>query len=335
MVFPIRQESYTGQFRDDKFNGEGTRSWGDGSEYVGQWSKGIKHGRGKFTDKDQMVYEGQWEDGRKNGNGTQTYVNGDHYKGGWFRGVQSGPGVYTFKDGRVYAGSWAMGRYDGAGILHRPDGVNERHVYKANVLQARYVMVTGAEKDRSGVVRKDRLGRKKQEVKQTRDAMTKDTLFPQLPISEHLCEAPGLAQALEECGGLEAMDQLTDEEAEAIMAKWQADVTGHLDEASLGEYPLPDRIGGSRKPQQRPDTRTPSTTCGPSPGAWSGQNEETPSPDRWVGSFRAGTADPDPSPSFAENGRTESSLGHTGPTPGSSKVGGLDGAQERPGTSIY
>merc|ERR1719326_499327 len=102
------------------------------------------------------------------------YVNGDSYRGGWFRGLQSGQGKYSFKDGRSFEGSWVTGRYDGPGILRRPDGVNEKHVYKSGVLQERYVIHPPEEKDRSGryVPRADR--KQSQNVKQTRDNMTKD-----------------------------------------------------------------------------------------------------------------------------------------------------------------
>jgi len=41
-------ENYSGEFRNDNFNGEGTYRWTDGTTYTGGWVAGKKHGRGYF-----------------------------------------------------------------------------------------------------------------------------------------------------------------------------------------------------------------------------------------------------------------------------------------------
>ncbi len=38
-------------------------SYGDGSYYEGDWSKGRQHGKGKFKKKDGKVYEGSFNYG--------------------------------------------------------------------------------------------------------------------------------------------------------------------------------------------------------------------------------------------------------------------------------
>ena len=59
-------------------SGRGTCAYGDGSEYVGQWRSGQRHGHGTLTDKRTgESYDGQWSNGQRHGTGVLSDGRGD------------------------------------------------------------------------------------------------------------------------------------------------------------------------------------------------------------------------------------------------------------------
>lgn len=50
-----------GDYTDDERHGEGTMKWIDGSQYKGNWEKGIQHGKGLMVFPDGTVKEGLFE----------------------------------------------------------------------------------------------------------------------------------------------------------------------------------------------------------------------------------------------------------------------------------
>ena len=54
---------YTGSFKSDKFDEQGTYEYPDGSCYVGCWAEGKKHGAGTYWDKNKGCVSGVWEKG--------------------------------------------------------------------------------------------------------------------------------------------------------------------------------------------------------------------------------------------------------------------------------
>ena len=55
---------YTGQFKDNKFHGQGRFKWASGDIYVGEFKDGKKHGQGTYTFADGKIDNGIWEDGK-------------------------------------------------------------------------------------------------------------------------------------------------------------------------------------------------------------------------------------------------------------------------------
>ncbi|WP_281971361.1 MULTISPECIES: hypothetical protein [unclassified Polynucleobacter] len=90
---------YSGEFKDNKQNGQGTEVFNNGNKYVGQF-----------------------KDEKFNGQGTFTYADGRKYVGEWFETSFQGQGTFTYADGRKYDGQWKGSRYDGFGTLHNADG---------------------------------------------------------------------------------------------------------------------------------------------------------------------------------------------------------------------
>lgn len=54
---------------------------GSGVRYIGQFSNGLRHGKGKQVWEDYSLYEGYWMEDRANGRGRLIHANGDVYEG--------------------------------------------------------------------------------------------------------------------------------------------------------------------------------------------------------------------------------------------------------------
>ena len=67
-------------------NCQGTHTFPDGTQYVGEFKDDMLHGQGTFTYPDGRQYVGEYVDGLKHGQGTATYANGDQEEGIWEEG---------------------------------------------------------------------------------------------------------------------------------------------------------------------------------------------------------------------------------------------------------
>jgi len=54
-------EKYVGEFRDDKYNGQGATTFANGNKYVGEYKDGKKKGQGTFTFEDGQTTKGMWK----------------------------------------------------------------------------------------------------------------------------------------------------------------------------------------------------------------------------------------------------------------------------------
>jgi hypothetical protein len=99
----------------DCVNGQGTYTFPDGDQYVGEWRDGEMHGQGTYVQQnryDQHIsstYVGEWSNGSANGQGTVTYDDGSVFVGEYRAGLRNGQGTMTHPDGRVEAGTWEDG----------------------------------------------------------------------------------------------------------------------------------------------------------------------------------------------------------------------------------
>ena len=62
---------YVGEFKDDRYHGKGTHTFGYGEKYVGEWKNGSEHGQGTWTETGGGKYVGEWKNGKKH-EGTYT-----------------------------------------------------------------------------------------------------------------------------------------------------------------------------------------------------------------------------------------------------------------------
>ena len=62
---------YEGHFFDNKFEGKGRYIYKDGSVFAGDFSEGMRHGRGRIENKiTGSSYEGTWLNDFEDGSGT-------------------------------------------------------------------------------------------------------------------------------------------------------------------------------------------------------------------------------------------------------------------------
>lgn len=86
---------YEGFWKNDCRDGRGNTSYGDGSSYSGEYSKGVHHGHGIFTWSNGANYVGQWVNGTMTGLGSFTWKNGNEYNGEFVNGKRHGKGKFT------------------------------------------------------------------------------------------------------------------------------------------------------------------------------------------------------------------------------------------------
>ena len=148
-------DKYTGEWKNDTYNGYGTYIYTDGEKYVGNWSDGARNGYGTFTldkvDTDDRLdglrnatkYVGDWENSWVTGYGTVTYKDGREYIGYFDHNELSGYGTMTWKNGTKYVGNWSDSLFNGYGTYTLPDGT----IYKGTWKDGKLITPDGPETD--------------------------------------------------------------------------------------------------------------------------------------------------------------------------------------------
>jgi len=116
---------YVGEFKDYYFHGQGSfTNPNDGSYYIGQWKYGEFHGEGTFKTSGGRKYVGSFRDGELSGQGTLTYSNGDKYVGGFKDSVKHGTGTIVYANGDSYTANFINDKLidDTLGDSNQQDG---------------------------------------------------------------------------------------------------------------------------------------------------------------------------------------------------------------------
>jgi hypothetical protein len=90
MYFAEALGEYSGEWKDSKYEGQGTLTLADGDKYVGEWKDGNENGQGTVTYPDGNKYVGEWKDGNENGQFTEINANGDKTKRLYEEGIFKG-----------------------------------------------------------------------------------------------------------------------------------------------------------------------------------------------------------------------------------------------------
>jgi len=124
----------------DCLNGQGVKTWADGTKYEGEWLNGKQHGMGTITLPNGMTYEGSWQEDKMNGEGTIKNPDGTQYEGNFSNNEMDGHGVLTTSDGTVYNGEFKNGKLNGQATITRPDGTNYEGEFKDGKIEGRGTM---------------------------------------------------------------------------------------------------------------------------------------------------------------------------------------------------
>jgi len=113
---------YTGEFRNNSAQGEGTWTSDDGFHYEGSWYNDSFDGYGVLTCSNGAVYTGTWKNNKREGFGEYKDPDGHVYVGRWWIDTCQHRGKMTYPDGSVYDGQWSQNTPFGKGTLFKPDG---------------------------------------------------------------------------------------------------------------------------------------------------------------------------------------------------------------------
>jgi hypothetical protein len=122
-------DSYSGEFFQGQFFGNGTLTYAAGGSYSGTWDMGQKDGYGILTFADGSEYSGNFEDNLMQGEGTYTFANGDIYTGNFLNQRYEGIGTYTWTNGNEYTGEWSNGVKKGRGLMTYADGTTQEGLW--------------------------------------------------------------------------------------------------------------------------------------------------------------------------------------------------------------
>jgi hypothetical protein len=97
---------YVGEFRDDKFHGQGIITYVGGGRYVGWFRDGQEHGLGSHTDSTGLRYVGEWRYRLPDGQGAEFSSHGSLIRNGIWRngnfvGYNSLPNPVFFAQQRI------------------------------------------------------------------------------------------------------------------------------------------------------------------------------------------------------------------------------------------
>ena len=114
--------------------GFGKFFWDNGNVYYGDFLKGKRTGKGKFTwKKSGDIYEGDNVDDSFTGKGKYTFkVSGDIYEGDFVELDFSGKGQYTWKNGNIFYGSFIRNKIQSGRLIYKSSGKVEYGRYDSS-----------------------------------------------------------------------------------------------------------------------------------------------------------------------------------------------------------
>jgi hypothetical protein len=120
-------DQYVGEFKEMQPHGQGTYTFVNGNKYVGEFKDAQPHGQVTATYANGDQYVGEFKDGKRNGQGTYTYGAdnesiADEYVGEFKDDLKHGKGTETYTNGHKYVGEYKDDLRNGKGTYTMPDG---------------------------------------------------------------------------------------------------------------------------------------------------------------------------------------------------------------------
>ena len=107
-------DSYTGDLKDGKRDGEGIFIYPNGDRYEGEWKNDKRDGMGIFTFEDQTLkYIGEFKNDNFHGQGTLYVNNEEKYEGTWNYGELRQEATISYPLLDRYEGEWKNDREEG------------------------------------------------------------------------------------------------------------------------------------------------------------------------------------------------------------------------------
>ena len=128
-------DKYTGDFVDDKYNGNGTLCGKNGEIYECEFRDGKPHGLGRVTLVSGDIYIGNFENGKICDQVSIKYKNGESYDGYYKDNKKWGYGCFNFKNGDSYVGDFENDLFNGEGILTKSNGEIQKGIFKDGVFE--------------------------------------------------------------------------------------------------------------------------------------------------------------------------------------------------------
>lgn len=132
------EHKYEGEFKNGKFDGQGTFFFVSGEKYIGEWKNGLQQGYGIFTSSDgKFSFNGEWEKGKrimgitKYSDGkiiSEIYVNGKKINWKFKKDVSDGETTYVYPNSEdKYVGNFRNGFEHGKGTFIASDN-NKKYI---------------------------------------------------------------------------------------------------------------------------------------------------------------------------------------------------------------
>ena len=128
-------DKYTGDFVDDKYNGNGTLCGKNGEIFECEFKEGKPDGLGRVTLVNGDVYIGNFVKGKICDQVSIKYKNGESYDGYYKDNKKWGYGCFNFKNGDTYVGDFENDLFNGEGILTKSNGEIQKGIFKDGVFE--------------------------------------------------------------------------------------------------------------------------------------------------------------------------------------------------------
>ena len=142
--------SYVGEFLNGKFNGYGRLeipvTFLEEEIYIGNWSNGIREGRGTHWNGQGNLYIGQWQNDKRHGHGSYFFKltnweenahtefwlqeNTENYTGEFVNDHYQGTGTYRWPDGQKYQGEFFASEKHGPGTFYYTTGTARQQFWE-------------------------------------------------------------------------------------------------------------------------------------------------------------------------------------------------------------
>ena len=128
-------DKYTGDFKDDKYCGNGTLCGKNGEIYECEFKDGKPDGLGRVTLVNGDVYTGTFVQGKISGQVSIKYKNGESYNGYYENECKCGYGIFFANNGDSYEGDFLNNLYNGEGKLTKANGEIIKGIFKNGILE--------------------------------------------------------------------------------------------------------------------------------------------------------------------------------------------------------